>query len=125
MNMIFAIAAGGAAGSVLRYLSGRAAVFMFGDTFPYGTLFVNIFGCFLMGLCAGFFAQSFAPSPEMKAFILIGVLGGFTTFSSFSLDALTLYERGHAGAAVVYVFISVLFSISAVVAGFAAVRSIT
>ena len=123
MQMILAIAAGGAIGSVLRHFAGSGAMALFGMAFPYGTLFVNIVGSFLMGIFVGSFALFDNTSPELRAFLTVGLLGGFTTFSSFSLDVVTLYERGEVTAAILYVAFSVLLSLAAIFAGLFLMRS--
>lgn len=121
--MILAIAAGGAFGSVLRHLAGKGALALMGTSFPYGTLFVNIAGSFVMGVLAACFAHIGNPSQEMRAFLTVGLLGGFTTFSAFSLDVVTLYERGEVFAAMLYIALSILLSLAAIFAGLFIVRS--
>lgn len=115
------VALGGASGAVLRYLTGLAAMRLIGPGFPWGTLVVNILGSFAMGVLVVVLAhlsgQRFAP------LLMTGFLGGFTTFSAFSLDAVTLYERGDVGLAMLYVLASVLFSIAALFAGLLIARS--
>ena len=123
MYMITAIAAGGAIGSVLRHYAGKAALYMLGSGFPYGTLFVNVLGSFVMGALVGLFANSFNPTQEMRAFLTVGLLGGFTTFSSFSLDVVTLYERGEFVSAALYVFLSLALSLAGIFAGLFLTRS--
>ncbi len=109
------VAAGGALGASARYLTGVGAVRLFGHGFPWGTLIVNVVGSFLMVVLIVVLAQKggmrFAP------FLTIGLLGGFTTFSAFSLDAVTLFERGQIGAAAGYVAASVVVSIAALFFG--------
>ena len=121
-STLIPVALGGALGASLRYLTGIAAVRLFGHGFPWGTLTVNIFGSFLMGVIVVVLAHvngnRFAP------FLMTGVLGGFTTFSAFSLDAVTLYERGDFGAAALYVTASVGLSIAALFIGVTLARSI-
>ena len=121
--MVLSIAAGGAIGSVLRHFAGVRALAMFGPAFPYGTLFVNVIGSFVMGVMVALFAHLGNPSQEMRAFLTVGLLGGFTTFSSFSLDAATLYERGQIGAAGLYIALSLILSLAAIFAGLFIVRS--
>lgn len=123
MNMVLSIAAGGALGSVLRHFAGKAAFALFGADFPYGTLFVNVLGSFAMGVLVGLFAQVFTPSQEMRAFLTIGLLGGFTTFSSFSLDVVTLYERGETASAILYIALSLILSLTAIFGGLILTRS--
>lgn len=124
MNMVLSIAAGGALGSVLRHFAGRGAMALLGTAFPYGTLFVNIVGSFLMGIFVASFAHIGNPSQEIRAFLTVGLLGGFTTFSSFSLDVATLYERGEILSALLYVALSLFVSLAAIFAGLFLVRSL-
>lgn len=109
------VALGGAIGAVCRFLTGAAAVRLVGAGFPWGTLTVNVVGSFAMGVI--FVVLSQKDAMRLAPFLMAGVLGGFTTFSAFSLDALTLFERGEAGAAGIYVLASVILSLAAVVAG--------
>lgn len=125
MKTILAIAFGGALGSVLRYGTYMGAGKMLGMNFPWGTLIVNIAGSFLIGALTGMFALTWQPSEEMKLFLITGFLGGFTTFSAFSLDFANLWNSGAGGMAVVYVVVSVTVSIVALFAGLWAVRFIT
>ena len=115
------VALGGAVGASGRYLTGVAAIRLIGPGFPWGTLAVNVIGSFLMGalvVALGHLgANRFAP------LLMTGVLGGFTTFSAFSLDALTIWERGQHGLAAVYVGASVVLSRAAIVAGLGLARS--
>lgn len=114
------VALGGALGASARYLFGTASLRLFGVAFPWGTLIVNVAGSFLMGVVVVVLAHTgnrFAP------FIMTGVLGGFTTFSAFSLDALTLYERGQVGVALAYVLASVVLSLLGIGAGVMAARA--
>jgi CrcB protein len=94
LNMYLAVAAGGAIGSLARYIFVGQAARLLGVGFPWGTLGVNVMGSLLMGLAAGLYAARTSMPPEIQAFISVGVLGGFTTFSAFSLDVVQLYERG-------------------------------
>ena len=109
------IALGGAIGAVCRYFVGIGAVRVMGHGFPYGTLVVNVFGSFLMGVLVvalmQYSANRFAP------LLMTGLLGGFTTFSAFSLDAVTLFERGALLQAGAYVGLSVGLSVLALVLG--------
>ena len=122
MNMILAIAAGGAIGAVLRHYVGILAISLTGMTFPWGTLSVNILGSFLMGALITYFANAWNPAPEIRGFLTVGLLGAFTTFSTFSLDAVTLYERGALMASMGYILASVVLSIGALFAGMALLR---
>ena len=116
------VALGGAIGASARYLPGVATRHAFGIGFPWGTFVVNILGSFLMGVLVVALADKgglrFAP------FLMIGVLGGFTTFSSFSLDVVTLYERGEVALAALYAGASVVLSVGALFAGLAATRMV-
>ncbi len=111
------VALGGAAGSVLRHLISLLAAAHLGTGFPYGTLAVNVFGSALIGIAAGL-----GVSGEVRLLLVTGVLGGFTTFSAFSLDAVLLYERGQPGLALLYVLVSVTVLIGALLVGLLAVR---
>lgn len=123
MTHILLVAAGGAIGSVLRYLVGLWTLRSFGPAFPWGTLTVNITGSFLIGVLAEAIARKFGASVEMRVFLITGILGGYTTFSAFSLDAMTLLERGEPVTALIYVASSVLLSALAVFAGLALMRA--
>ena len=114
---------GGAVGSGARYLTGRAMTALLGPDYPFGTLAVNLIGGLLMGVLVGVLARNTA-SEAWRLLLAVGVLGGFTTFSSFSLDVVTLIERGAIGVALGYIFLSVIGSIVAVFAGLTAVRAI-
>ncbi|MEM6589988.1 MAG: fluoride efflux transporter CrcB [Pseudomonadota bacterium] len=123
LGTLLHVALGGAIGASARYLTSVGAMRLMGPGFPWGTLTVNVVGSFLMGVLVVVLAQK----GGMKAapFLMTGMLGGFTTFSAFSLDAFTLYERGQTGLAVTYVAASVLLSILAIVAGVLVTRALT
>ena len=114
------VALGGAVGAVLRYLGVLGAARWLGAGFPYGTLAVNVAGSFLIGVV--FSALTAREAMHLAPFLTVGVLGGFTTFSAFSLDALILWERGAAGLAAAYVLASVVLSLGAVGLGVIVVR---
>ena len=97
---------------------------LFGTGFPLGTFTVNVVGCFLMGVIAGFFAFRGHLPQEARLFLTTGILGGFTTFSAFSLDAALLWERGEGGLAALYVAASVVLTLAGVAAGLATVRQL-
>ena len=123
--MIFLlIAVGGAAGSVLRYLIGGAVQRMSAGGFPVGTLFVNVSGCFLIGILLRQFLNM-QLSPELRAFLIVGFCGGFTTFSTFSAETVGLIEGGEYGRATGYVVLSVILCLTATFAGMTAVRLLT
>ncbi|ATU91807.1 fluoride efflux transporter CrcB [Phyllobacterium zundukense] len=117
MNAILLVASGGAIGSVARYLVGVLMARAFGTAFPYGTLTVNVVGGFLMGLFIELLARRFDGSPELRLFVAVGIMGGFTTFSSFSLDVAVLWDRGELATVMLYVFASVILSIGALFFG--------
>lgn len=119
---IAAIAGGGALGAVLRHSVNQGAMHYFGTSYPLGTIGVNIIGSFIMGLLISYFAHIWQPSAEVKAFLVTGLLGAFTTFSTFSLDFVLLWERGDEMAAFVYVLASVFFAIGAMLFGMAVIR---
>jgi CrcB protein len=113
---------GGGFGALLRHAVNRLAFAQWGAGFPAGTMIVNVVGSLAMGLLVGLFASHPAIYQPTRQFLTTGLLGGFTTFSAFSLDALTLYERGQVGLALAYVAASVLLSLAAIAAGFFLVR---
>jgi len=124
MNTILAIAAGGALGAVSRYGFNTGALKIFGDGFPFGTLGVNVLGSFLMGIAIAGFAHFWQPPQELRLFLITGFLGAFTTFSAFSLDVSTLFERGELSQVALYISASVVFSIAALFVGMAIMRVI-
>jgi CrcB protein len=124
MNMIVAIALGGGLGAVGRYAVGAGALAMFGPGFPMGTLIANVIGGFLMGVIVEAGALKFSYSPELRAFLTVGLLGGFTTFSAFSLESALMMERGEWGLAFIYIVGSAVLAIAALFAGLWLVRSV-
>jgi len=125
MMLWLSIGAGGAVGAMARYGVAGAVTRLIGPTFPWGTLAVNVIGGLAMGLLVGIMAAKWSPSTEMRAFLTTGVLGGFTTFSAFSLEAWLLIDRHDYGAAAFYVAASVLLSIGALALGLYLVRVMT
>ena len=113
---------GGGLGAALRHGINLAVARMLGTAFPYGTLLINITGSFIMGLVAAYFAFLGDASQHWRLFLTTGILGGYTTFSAFSLDVALLYERGEFGMAALYVIASVASSIVGLFAGLALVR---
>jgi CrcB protein len=115
------VALGGAMGSVARYACSAGAARWLGTGFPYGTLFVNVAGSFAIGLLAALVAADGRPllGADARAFLLVGVLGGFTTFSSFSLETLELARGGALGAAMLNAGLSVLLCLLGAWLGFA------
>jgi CrcB protein len=110
---------GAGIGGALRHGVNLAAARLFGLGFPFGTLIVNVAGSFAMGLLAGYFAYRMGVPQHFRLFLTTGVLGGFTTFSAFSLDAALLMERHAYGVAAAYVAASVAVSLAALFAGLA------
>ncbi|WP_026784577.1 fluoride efflux transporter CrcB [Pleomorphomonas koreensis] len=119
---ILLVAVGGAFGSVCRYLVGVGASRLLGPDFPFGTMIVNIVGSFIMGAFIELLALRFDGSEGLRLFVAVGILGGFTTLSSFSLDTIVLFERGAIAATAVYVAGSIVLSLAALVAGLHLVR---
>jgi len=112
---------GSGIGGVLRYAVGVMALRLWGAGFPFGTLAINIIGSALMGLVAGLFA-ALGGGQDLRLFLTTGIIGGFTTFSTFSLDVAALWERQHYAAAVLYVVLSVGVSLAALMSVLALAR---
>ena len=121
-STLLSVALGGAFGASARYLTNVGVMRLAGPGFPYGTMIANVLGSFLMGVLVVVLARkggmAYAP------FLMTGVLGGFTTFSAFSLDTITLFERGEAGLAGLYVGVSVFLSLAAIAVGVLATRMV-
>lgn len=124
MNMLLMAAMGGAIGAAGRYAVGVGALRLIGPGFPWGTLIVNIAGSFIMGLMIASFALRYSVSNEVRTFLATGILGGFTTFSAFSLDFAVLMERKTEGLAAIYLGASVGLSILALFAGLYCARTL-
>jgi CrcB protein len=116
---------GGGCGASVRHAVNMTCARAFGTAFPYGTFIINITGSIVMGLIAGYLAFRGEASQHWRLFLMTGILGGYTTFSAFSLDTAMLYERGALGMAAFYVLGSVGISIAGLFAGLAAVRYLT
>ena len=116
---------GGGIGAALRHGVNLNVARLLGTGFPYAPLLINITGSLVMGLAAGYFAFKGDASQHWRLFLTTGILGGYTTFSAFSLDAALLYERGELGAAALYVLLSVAVAIGGLFAGLAFVRALT
>jgi CrcB protein len=121
-QFILSVAAVGAIGSVARYLVGIWSGKMFGANFPWGTLTINVTGSFLIGLFVGLFATKWDLPQAVRIFLIVGICGGYTTFSTFSLDSFYLMERGEAVAAGAYMIGSVVLSSGALIAAMLLVR---
>ena len=116
---------GGGLGATLRYLINVTCTRCLGTGFPWGTFIINISGSTAMGLIAGYLALKGEASQPWRLFLMTGILGGYTTFSAYSLDAALLYERGELASAALYVVGSVVLSIAGLFAGLALVRQFT
>ncbi|ABE40843.1 fluoride efflux transporter CrcB [Rhodopseudomonas pseudopalustris] len=116
---------GGGLGAMFRHFINTVSGRMLGTAFPYHTFFINVSGSLVMGLIAGYFAFKGGSSQHVRLFLMTGILGGYTTFSAFSLDAALLYERGAVGLAALYVLGSVALAIAGLFAGLALIRAIT
>lgn len=123
-SLVLAVAAGGAIGAVARYGAMVGVTHLMGPGFPWGTLVVNILGSFAMGVVIELSALAWSPSPEVRALIVVGLLGAFTTFSTFSLDVVALLQRGAVVPAGLYVAGSVLVCVAGLYAGLALVRAL-
>lgn len=115
---------GGGLGAAIRHGINLGIARTLGTGFPYATLLINITGSLIMGLAAAYFAFKGDASQHWRLFLTTGILGGYTTFSTFSLDVALLYERGEVGAAALYVLLSVAVSIAGLFAGLAIMRSL-
>jgi len=116
-TLLIAVAAGGAVGAIARFTVTSAVPRWLGHGFPWGTVVVNIVGSFLMGLLIDIMARRWSAPPEARVFLVTGLLGAFTTFSTFSLDVVTLFERGSMMAAGAYVAGSVVVGVLALFLG--------
>jgi len=114
---LLAIAGGGALGALCRHGVNLGVTHLAKAPFPFGTLSANVIGSFVMGLLIAYFARFGNPPQEIRLFLTVGFLGAFTTFSTFSLDSMTLYMRGDIGAFSLYVAGSVILSLAAIAAG--------
>ena len=117
LSIILAVAGGGALGSVLRYSVGQMVTLGTRSGFPVATMMTNIVGSLMMGVVVAILLVRFPEHLLLKTFLTVGVLGGFTTFSTFSLDVVGMLERGEMGMAAVYTFGSIFFSVLALFAG--------
>lgn len=124
LTQFLLVFAGGGIGAALRCALSTAAVRAFGTALPVGTFGINLLGCLLMGLAAECAARSFGFSDNLRLFLMTGVLGGFTTFSTFALEALSLGARGAVGAAVIYAAASAGLGILCCALGMGAARLI-
>ena len=124
MRQLLAIAAGGGVGALLRYWVSTGTHALLGRGFPYGTLTVNVLGSLLMGFLYVWLLDRVVTGPVVRAFLLIGLLGGFTTFSTFSIESLNLIEAGQMMKALVNVLLSVTVCLTAAGLGVLIARQI-
>ncbi len=117
------VMAGGAIGAALRFHLGKAAGRLLGPGWPWGTLCANVIGGIAMGLFAGWLAARSDGGESLRLFVAVGVLGGFTTFSAFSLETMLMIERGETLSALAYVAASVLLSVAGLAAGLSVMRT--
>ena len=122
MKILISVALGGAVGASARYLVGTYATTWFGVGTPWSTFSVNVLGSFFLGVFVALAALVWSPSEQLRAFVVVGLLGGFTTFSTFSLDVMLLAERGRLEMAAIYAVASVVLSIGALFAGLRLMR---
>jgi CrcB protein len=122
MNAFLAVFLGAGIGGALRHAVNLAALKLLGSGFPFGTVAVNIVGCFVMGVAIEWFALKADPGQMWRLFLTTGILGGFTTFSAFSLDAALLIERGTYVMASVYILTSLIASVGGLFLGLLLVR---
>jgi CrcB protein len=114
---------GGALGSALRYHAGKLGLALLGPGWPWGTLFVNVFGGLVMGVFAGWLSLRGSGGEPMRLFFAVGILGGFTTFSAFSLETVMMIERGAMASALAYILVSVVASVGALALGLGMARA--
>ena len=124
MLQLLVIGCGGAVGALIRYVLGFRITLLVGNAFPWGTLFVNIVGCFLAGLLLTLFVTRIPLSDLLRNGLQIGLLGGFTTFSAFSIDAITLFDQGFWLRGVSYIVTSVIVSLLGAYLGVSVGRNI-
>lgn len=124
MPALLLVMLGGALGAAARHLTGRATLAWFGPNYPWGTLAVNLIGGLLMGALAGTLAARGQGGEPWRLFLGVGVLGGFTTFSAFSLDLMNMLQRGDWGMGITYALASVLGALLALAAGLSIARAI-
>ena len=123
-SLLLAVAAGGALGALGRYAVMSGVGHWIGHGFPWGTLIVNVVGSVLMGVLVEVMALVWSPSPEVRALLVVGLLGAFTTFSTFSLDVVVLIERGELVPALAYIVASVVVCVAGLYAGLHATRAV-
>ncbi|HEX7687718.1 MAG TPA: fluoride efflux transporter CrcB [Burkholderiaceae bacterium] len=124
MQSLILVFVGGGLGAALRHLVNLGSLKVVGTDWPFGTFFINVSGSLLMGIVAGLFALKLSLPPSLRLFVATGILGGYTTFSTFSLETALLYQRGQPGAAALYAVGSLAAGVLALFAGMALVRAL-
>ena len=124
METVVAVFLGGGLGAVLRHFANNAVMHAWGRDFPLGIMLINIVGSFLMGVLIGLFAHTWDTSQNMRAFLTVGILGGFTTFSTFSMNAVDLFQHEQYVSGAVYVVGSVVIGILSLLLGVWLVRNL-
>lgn len=124
MSMIVAVACGGALGAVGRYLISGYMQTVAGNTFPWGTLTVNVLGCAVLGVLVSLLANVWYPTQEMRAFLTVGMMGALTTFSAFSLEVVLMTERAQWLLAGSYIAVSVILCVAAMLLAMAGMRAL-
>lgn len=114
LKQIFFVGLGGGVGSILRYLVSYFTAKYYAGTFPVATFFINVTGCLIIGILAGFFSSHFSFNDNLKLLLITGFCGGYTTFSTFALENLNLLQYNHTLIMLLYVFLSVILGIIAV-----------
>ena len=124
MHVVLGVAVGGAVGAVLRYLMMSWIGRVWGHDFPIATVVVNVLGCFILGVLVEMMALRWSLGEGARAFFVVGIMGGFTTFSTFSLDVIVLVERGQTMAALGYIIASVVLSVGGFWLGLVTTRAV-
>ena len=124
LNLVLAAAVGGALGAVVRHLVVQQTTNIFGADLPWGTFIVNTIGSFILGVAVQVFALIWTPGQAFQVMLTVGLCGSLTTFSAFSMDLVMLFEQGFLTKAGIYLVVSILSSVTALLAGMALIRSI-
>ncbi|MBT5459978.1 MAG: fluoride efflux transporter CrcB [Rhodospirillaceae bacterium] len=122
MYMLLSVAAGGAVGAAARYWLSGQVQHLLGSSLPWGTLAVNVLGCAVLGILVQLMAQVWSPAAELRAFLTVGLLGAMTTFSAFSLEVLLMIETGDWFSAALYIVLSVVLSVGALMLALVSMR---
>tara|TARA_B100001093_G_scaffold518104_1_gene601829 strand:+ start:559 stop:969 length:411 start_codon:yes stop_codon:yes gene_type:complete len=124
LNLALAAAVGGALGAVVRHLVVQQTANIFGTDLPWGTFIVNTIGSFILGIAVEIFALIWTPGQAFQIMLTAGLCGSLTTFSAFSMDLVTLFEQGFLTKAGIYLVVSILSGVMALLAGMALIRAI-